>query len=449
MTDKFDKIIGYDSFKKDLRCLADMLSNTARYKKFCTDLPKSLLIYGNPGVGKTLAATILLEESKRNSYIIRKDRSDNELLNYISDTFKDAANNQPSIILLDDLDKFAEGDEDTYNDSAFVLVQSLLDAYNEDDIFVVATVNDITELPDSLLRAGRLGRHMHFDLPSNADALAIINHYLKSTKYKLDVSTDIIARIMQGYSCADLKNVISEASLSAGYAKRKNINKDDIKDALLHGVLGVRDTYGKTDDESNLRTIYHEAGHAIVALALGNEVDMISSVVSGDIGGFTLKGDGWQEENLVCNYNYRDYVLNCLVDFGGKAATELIFGDIDLGTYSDLNYARKNIDAAIGNLGVKGFKHIRAHGKVVSIESDVHLEVVKQMKQFYKHAKNIIKHNLNLLFAIRDELLKCPILLYDDIIEIVNNIGIHTFDYDKHYSKRGINVNRYRNSAKN
>ena len=93
MADKFDKIIGYDNFKKDLRCLADMLSNTARYKKFCTDLPKSLLIYGNPGVGKTLAATILLDESKRNSCIIRKDRSDNELLNYISDTFKDAAKN--------------------------------------------------------------------------------------------------------------------------------------------------------------------------------------------------------------------------------------------------------------------------------------------------------------------------------------------------------------------
>ena len=60
MADRFDKIIGYDNFKKDLRCLADMLSNTARYKKLCADLPKSLLIYGNPGVGKTLAATILL-----------------------------------------------------------------------------------------------------------------------------------------------------------------------------------------------------------------------------------------------------------------------------------------------------------------------------------------------------------------------------------------------------
>ncbi len=448
MADRFDEIIGYENFKKDLRCLADMLNDTSAYKQFCTDLPKSLLIYGEPGVGKTLAATALLEESKRSNYIIRKDRSDSEFLEYISSIFEEAFKNQPSIVLLDDLDKFAEGNRQTYNDSVFILVQSLLDTYSKDDIFVIATVNDMNELPKSLLRSGRFGRRMHFDIPSNADALAIINHYLKSTNYKLDIPTDIIARIMQGHSCADLKNVISEASLSAGYAKHKSINRDDIKDALLHGILGVRNTYGETDAESNLRTIYHEAGHTVVALALGDEVDMISSVVSGDIGGFTLKGDDWGEENLICNYDYKDYVKNCLVDFGGKAATELIFGDIDLGTNNDLNHARRNIDIAIGVLGTKGFKHIRARGKVVDIESDVHLEVVKQMKHFYKHAKKIIKHNLKLLFAIRDKLLQCPVLLYDDIIKIVNDIGVCTFNYDKYYSKRGVNVNRYRNSPK-
>ncbi len=427
--DKFDRIIGYESFKKDLRCIADMLKHTSKYKKYCVDLPKAILIYGKPGLGKTLAAESLLYESKRNSYIIRKDKPDEKFIEYITATFEEAIKNQPSIVLLDDLDKFAESDEDRYNDEEFIVIQSILDNLQDQDVFVVATANDIDVLPYSLKRAGRLGRHMHFDMPNNADALAIINYYLSNTSYKLDVPADLIARIMRNRSCAELKNVISEASLSAGFAKRQYITKEDIKEALLHGVLGTRETYGEATSESKLRTAYHEAGHAIVALALGGEVDMISNVVSGNIGGFTLKGDGWREENLICNYSYKDYATNCIIDLGGKAATELIFKDIDLGTFSDLKDLKNNMDLAIGALGVNGFKYMRATGRNdFGRGKRIDDEVVRQIHRFYNKATKILKNNRKLLEIIKDKLIEQPILLYDDIVDILKDCPVKMYE---------------------
>ena len=151
----FKDIIGYNDEKKTLERIIDVLNNQDKYKKLGSSIPHGLFIYGPPGLGKTTFSKELLDNvENRKTYIIRKIKSDGEFMNYMGDIFKQAKENQPSIVLLDDLDKFAE-DDNTDNCEEFVAVQSFIDDVRCDDVFVVATANDKNVLPKSLLRSGR------------------------------------------------------------------------------------------------------------------------------------------------------------------------------------------------------------------------------------------------------------------------------------------------------
>ena len=151
----FENIIGYDDIKKTLKNIVDMLNNREKYEKIGCNLVHGLLLYGPPGTGKSSIAKDILEHTNREAFIIRKDRSDGGFIDYMRKTFEEAKKKQPSIILLDDLDKFAEVEEGSSNNEEYVAVQSLIDDITNDDVFIIATANCLDDLPDSLKRKGR------------------------------------------------------------------------------------------------------------------------------------------------------------------------------------------------------------------------------------------------------------------------------------------------------
>ena len=160
---EFDRIIGYEAIKKELEQISDVLRNPEEYKKLGVKAPRGLMLYGEPGVGKSLMASALIEASGLKAFTCRKDRPDGEFVNRITATFEAARKEAPSIVFLDDMDKFANGDEDHPDAEEYVTVQSCIDESRDKGVFVLATVNDICCLPRSLRRStGRRPRSQKF-----------------------------------------------------------------------------------------------------------------------------------------------------------------------------------------------------------------------------------------------------------------------------------------------
>lgn len=216
----FDKIIGYDSIKKELLQICDMLRNENIYSELGAKLPNGVLLYGDPGLGKTLMAKCFIEESRLKAFTIRKNKSEN-FVEYISEVFNEAKNNAPSIVFLDDMDKFANEDNHHRDAEEYVAVQSAIDDIQGCNVFVLATVNEYRKLPSSLTRSGRFDRSIEVCSPSSADSIKIIEYYLKDKKISENINIEDISKMISYSSCAELETIMNEAAIIAGY-KRKN-----------------------------------------------------------------------------------------------------------------------------------------------------------------------------------------------------------------------------------
>ena len=183
---KFEAIIGYETEKEELMRLCDVMKNKEKYSALGVEMPKAILLHGEPGLGKTLMAKTLIEESGRKCFSCKKDRADGAFVDKIRETFENAINNQPSIVFLDDMDKFAQDNlrEDS-NKEEFVTIQSCFEDLKGKDVFVVATANEILNIPYSLLREGRFGKQMKIEMPNKEDSIKIIAHFLNPFSWNI------------------------------------------------------------------------------------------------------------------------------------------------------------------------------------------------------------------------------------------------------------------------
>ena len=148
----FEEIIGYENIKYELNRIIDYLNNKEKYDKIGARKPDNVILYGEPGLGKTKTAKLFINALNRSKYIINKNKTNGEFLEYLKKTINDASKNAPSVILFDDLDKYSNNDDvHTYTDE-FILIQSLMDENSDKDIYYIATANDMLKLPKSLLR---------------------------------------------------------------------------------------------------------------------------------------------------------------------------------------------------------------------------------------------------------------------------------------------------------
>lgn len=224
----FDRIIGYTAEKQELIRIADTLKNREAYRALGASSPRGLLLHGEPGVGKSLMAKCLIDASGRAAFTCRKTEPNGEFVKTIKETFDRAAENAPSIIFLDDMDKFANDDSSHRDSEEFVTVQSCIDEAKDKEVFVLATANDIDKLPRSLVRAGRFDRTIEVAAPAEKDAAEIIRHYLSQKKLAEGLDPETIADVLSGRSCATLETVINEASLLAGYQRTACVTMEHI-----------------------------------------------------------------------------------------------------------------------------------------------------------------------------------------------------------------------------
>lgn len=411
----FDKVIGYDSVKREIKRLCDVIKNKEKYQSLGVTPPRGLMLYGKPGVGKTLMATCFIEESGKKSFICKKNLPKEEFIKHIKDVFEEAKRTAPSIILLDDLDKFStEGPRP--NQEEYSTIQSCIDDLKDYDVFVLATVNSFLQIPDSLLRSGRFDLTIEIEKPKGKDAEKIIKHYLSTKKSIADLDTKQLARILNDRSCAELESIINQAGIYAGFENKTTIEFDDILRASIRLVYEAPETIQNNTPRDDEIIAYHEAGHAVVAELLEPGSVTIVSVGAheGLIGGFTSYYR--DEEKYWRSIDSMKNRICCLL--GGKCATEIHYGKIDTGCVSDIERAAgiiRRFIAEYGSLGFEKCSPVPHFDLSDNFKYKQECAIVDELSHFYQQVKELLNKNKNFLDKVATVLQEKKLITEKDI----------------------------------
>ena len=413
----FDKVIGYESVKNELKLLCDCWKNSDKYRRMGGKPPHGLLLWGEPGLGKTLFAACLIEECGLPAITVRKDKSNGAFLDELRAAFDEAKANAPAILLLDDLDKFTNDVSENNRDAdEYVAVQTGMDATSDCGVFVVATVNSRWKLPGSLLRAGRFDVEIELTTPSLDDTEKIMRHYLAGKGFDFgDADLKEFAGIMVENSCADVESVVNRAAIYAVYDGRESVTRDDLIRACLRKFFNAPDGADDYTPATRARIAYHEAGHAVVADILEpGSVNLISiKATDGFVGG------------TVSYRKHPDYTHRMLYQenrvlalLAGKAATELVYGEPDLGSQSDVNRAMHVVERFRDNYAVYGFSNVVDHRTPPDVKTDAHRRLTVELENFYRKTEKIVAEHRDYLDAVAKALLEKETLLGCDLAEI-------------------------------
>lgn len=417
----FDKVIGYETIKNELLQICDMIHNKERYEALGAKLPQGILLYGDPGLGKTLMAKSFIEESGLGAYTVRRNKSNDDFIGNITDTFEKAKGKAPCIVFLDDMDKFANEDSNHRDAEEYVAVQSGIDEVKNCEVFVLATANEMGKLPGSLIRSGRFDRKIEVCCPNNKDAEEIISHYLSDKKMSDNVNMEDLSKMISYSSCAELETIVNEAAINAAYERKTSIEMSDIVKSVLRMQYHSPDNYTKVSAEDLKKTALHEAGHIVVSEVICSGVVGLASIRSAgrsSVGGFI---------HHCKDLPRRPY--HVLVSLAGKAAVELYYSEsCASGCQSDINQAFNLIRDGLSESGTHGFGMIdlstRCFDTSESLNSRNEAVTHAELERFMYKTRDILLKNRDFLEKATEALIEKETLLYSDIQAIRNSVTI-------------------------
>ena len=419
MKDYFEEIIGYEDIKRELRIISDMLNNTEIYRNLGAGINEGVILSGRPGTGKTTMANCLIRSTNRKSYTIRKKDADGTFIKTIADIFEEAKKNAPAIVLLDDLDKFSDKNNENCDAEEFVTVQSCIDEVRGTGVFVVATVNDIRKIPDSLIRAGRLGKRLKVRVPKKAEATEIIKHYLKKSKKSEDLDEKSIARMLDGESCATLENVINNAAIKAAFKRQEKVTMQNIVDSCLDLIFNAPECEENLPDDIKKRIAYHEAGHAVISELLDpGSVSIISIRKTNGDYGFVRYSRSDEKDDTNAEYN--EAIIKA--SLAGKATTELIFGEADMGANADLHNAFRRAKHLVDNHCMFGFQNWIEDDNTAFAAENRNRAMAMVLEKNYLEVKKLLVEHRDLLDRMAMELIDKTTLVYSDVQRIITEI---------------------------
>lgn len=418
----FDKIIGYQTIKEELLQICDMIHNREIYENLGAKQPQGILLYGDPGLGKSLMAKSFITESGLPAYIVRRDKGSDDFIGKITDTFEKAKKNAPAIVLLDDMDKFANEDDRHIDAEEYVAVQAGIDEVKGCNVFVFATVNEIRKLPRSLIRSGRFDRKIEVNSPTDRDAEEIIKYYLGQKKVSDNVNMDDLVKMVSYGSCAELETILNEAAIGAAYARKEKIEMDDLVKSVLRMQYDAPDNFTKKSSDALKEIALHEAGHLVVSEIL----------TPGSVGLASLRTAG---RDSTGGFIHRCMPVtrrahHILISLAGKAAVELFYSGVCAsGCQSDIRKAANNIRDAISESGTGGFGMIdvanhRFPESSESFNSRNESVVHAELERYMFKAREILIKNRDFLEKAAQMLSEKETLLYSDIRKLRESIKI-------------------------
>jgi cell division protease FtsH len=341
----FKDVAGVEEAKNDLEEIVDFLKNPNKYLKMGARPPKGVLLVGPAGVGKTLLAKAVAGEANVPFYSMAGSEFMEMLVGVgasrVRDLFSTAKKAGKAIIFIDEIDAIGRirgGMDGGHGEREQTLNQILveMDGFERNTAVVVLAATNRGDLLDpALMRPGRFDRRVVLEYPDLEARVNILAIHARGKPMVEDINWEAVSRRTVGFSGADLENMLNEAAIGAARNNKKVITMEDIEEAALKVKLGSEKKRTQTDDDK-LMTAYHEAGHAIVNYVEGlDSVTRISIVSRGMALGFTLvppKKDRIHETKS-------NLLKKIAMAMGGRAAEELVFGDITTGAASDISHA--------------------------------------------------------------------------------------------------------------
>ncbi len=358
----FDDVAGVDEAKQELVEVIDFLKNPGKFGLLGGKIPKGILLVGPPGTGKTLLAKAVAGESGVPFFSISGSEFVEMFVGMgaarVRDLFVQAKEKAPCIIFIDELDALGKargfGAMGGHDEREQTLNQLLVEMDGFDPkvgVILMAATNRPEILDPALLRAGRFDRHVLVDRPDRKGREDILKVHLKKIKTSPDLDVERLAAMTPGMVGADLANLVNEAALLAVRRDRKDVSMAEFSEAVERIVGGLEKKNRLINPKERETVAYHEMGHALVALSLPgtDPVQKISIIPRGIAAlGYTMQVP--TEDRFLMT---RTELLNKIATFlGGRAAEEIVFGDISTGAHNDLSRATEIAKSMIKEYGM-------------------------------------------------------------------------------------------------
>lgn len=413
----FKDVAGQEEAKESLKEVVDFLENPKRYEEIGAKLPRGALLVGPPGTGKTLLAKAVAGEAGVPFFSI----SGSEFVEMfvgrgaakVRDLFKQAKEKAPCIVFIDEIDtvgKKRDGGGLSGNDEREQTLNQLLtemDGFdNHKGIVVLAATNRPDSLDPALLRPGRFDRRIPVELPDLSGRKSILELHAKDVKVQPPIDLTAIARATPGASGADLANIINEGALRAVRMGRKRATQDDFEESVEVVIAGQQRKSTVLSDHEKQVVSYHEIGHAIVAARQKGSAPVTKITIvprtSGALG-YTMQVE--EDEKFLTT---KQEILDKLAVYcGGRAAEELIFGEMTTGAANDIEQATKLARNMIMRFGMSDEFGMMALGTVQNqyLNQDTSLTcapgtaeqvdalVAKLIEEAHARAMQILKEN--------------------------------------------------------
>jgi len=436
----FDDVAGLENAKNELKEIVDYLKDPSVYLALGAELPKGILLAGSPGTGKTLMAQAMAGEANVPFYSI----SGSEFIEMfvgvgasrVRDMFQVAKKNAPSLIFIDELDSIGRvrgtgvGGGHDEREQTLNQILSEIDGFSkQESVIVLAATNRPDVLDPALIRPGRFDRRINLEMPQKSARKKILKVHLSKVKMAEDIDYDQLAGATVGFSGADLKNLVNEATLLAARKNKNQVEMQDFHESRDKIIMGLKREDRLSEKEKN-RIAYHEAGHALAALLLSgaDPLSKVTIIPRGRALGTTEQLPEEDRHNLS-----KEYLLNRIsVMVGGRAAEEEVFNDVTSGAGDDLKNASQLARQMVcqwgmsEKLGLMVFKKGEPHpflGRELTQDKDyseataqvIDAEVKEMLHKCHEQVKTILHENREKLDRLAQELIEKETLTSKEI----------------------------------
>lgn len=450
---RLEDVAGIDEVKEEVKEIIEYLKDPSRYQKLGGRAPKGILLYGDPGVGKTLLAKAIAGEASVPFISISGSDFVEMFVGVgaarVRDLFETAKKHAPCLIFIDEIDAvgrartgvgFGGGHDEREQTLNQLLVE--LDGFDSNEgIIVIAATNRPDILDPALLRPGRFDRQISVPKPDVKGRYAILQIHIKKKNIPLDEDVDLatIAKATPGFSGADLANVVNEAALLAARRKKEKVGMKEFEDALDRIMMGLERKGMAITPKEKEKIAYHEVGHAIVGVMLeeADPLHKISIIPRGMALGVTVN---LPEEDRHL-YSKKDLMARILQLFGGRAAEEVFYGKdgITTGAENDLMRATELTYRMVATWGMSeeiGPIHVSTNrtggiffgNQTPQISEEtarkIDEEVNKILRTSYEKAKAIIEEYKDAVIAVVNLLLDKETITCEEMFAILKEYNV-------------------------
>ena len=361
---RFTDVAGVDEAKEELQEVVNFLKNPTHYSKLGGRMPKGVLLVGAPGTGKTLLARAVAGEAGVPFFMINGSEFVELFVGLgaarVRDLFEQARAQAPCIVFIDELDALGKarglnaitGSANDEKEQTLNQLLAELDGFDPSSgVVLLGATNRPEVLDPALLRAGRFDRTVLVDKPDRKGRAQILVIHMQKVTFATDVNPDALAALTAGFSGADLANLVNEAALIATRRSASAVEMRDCNEAIERVVAGLERKTRVLNPLDKKRVAYHEMGHAVVALAFGeNEAVHKVSIIPRGLAalGYTLRRP-IEDRYLL---NRKELQQKLAVAMGGRASETAFFDDISTGAADDLDKATEIARAMITRYGM-------------------------------------------------------------------------------------------------